>query len=151
MKLTTYAMVIFSALLPATFAINCESGLNHNLGTSCHSSIGNFACSSNNRGYIVRPSLRVHVLIHALSLFAHDFPAMFVSKLPLTSSFSCNARAVETGVSTRIVPVVQVATTAAVYQGIRCMTRRCHTVDISDSFHSLLSLSMECMLMEKHI
>ncbi|KIM99877.1 hypothetical protein OIDMADRAFT_19799 [Oidiodendron maius Zn] len=37
-----------------TDSTTCESGLNHNYGTSCHGSIGAFACSGDDRDYILQ-------------------------------------------------------------------------------------------------
>lgn len=38
---------------PAAAAINCLSGLDHTLGTSCHQNAGSFACSGADRSHVV--------------------------------------------------------------------------------------------------
>lgn len=100
--------------------ITCESGLNHNLGTSCHGNVGDFSCSSNNRGYIVctdpifafcwkRRPTRISVLLNQYS-----------SILLTCSSF--NAKVIACGESTATVHLVLVAITVAALRGIESDT-----------------------------
>lgn len=47
------SLFALSFYLPAALGLQCKSGLDHSLGTSCHGDIGQYACSDASRRYIV--------------------------------------------------------------------------------------------------